>query len=287
MKIDVECISCFVRQACETVSRVTSDSETRWRVIREVCVLMKLVTPDICPPELAERVYDTIAMVTGNGDPFVAEKRRANELALSLVPQFRETLASIPDRLLAAIKFSLAGNSMDLGVVREYGDVGALAEAMIGGRLGIDDCESFRDVLSRAQHVLIVGDNSGEIVFDRLLIEEMARVRACRYTYVVRGRPVINDVTIEDARSVGIDRIAEVVESGSGAPGLLLASCARNLQEMFESADMVVSKGQGNYESLSDASRDLFFLLMVKCNVVSRHLNAPVGAAVVKHSRLL
>ena len=108
--------------------------------------------------------------------------------------------------------------------------MGALAEAMIGGRLGIDDSEAFRHELSRAQHVLIVGDNNGEIVFDRLLIEEMARVRACRYTYVVRGRPVINDVTIHDAQSVGVDRVADVVESGSGAPGLLVASCAPNIQ---------------------------------------------------------
>ena len=233
----------------------------------------------------AERIYDSIASITGNVDPFVAEKRQANQLALNLEPQFRATLLSVADPLLAAVKFAIAGNSMDLGVVREYGDVGALAETMIGGQLGIDDYDAFRDALFRAQHVLVVGDNNGEIVFDRLLIEEMAREHACRFTYVVRGRPVINDVTAEDAREVGMDRVAAIVAGGSGAPGLLLDSCSREVRSLFESADMVISKGQGNYESLSDAPRDVFFLLMVKCGVVSRELNAPVGAAVVKHSR--
>lgn len=283
MRIHVECVPCFVRQACETASRVTSDSELRWQVMREVCAIVREVTPDMCPPRLAERVYDAIAAVTGNPDPFVLEKRRANELALGLVPRFRGVLSTMSDPLLAAIKFSIAGNSMDLGVVREYGDVGALADAMLAAPLAIDDYASYRRSLSHARHVLVVGDNNGEIVFDRLLIEEMRKARDCRYTYVVRGRPVINDVTVEDARAVGIDCVAGVVDSGSGAPGLVLTDCSEEARKLFLSADMVVAKGQGNYEALSDAPRDVFFLLMVKCPVVSRDLHAPEGVAVVKH----
>jgi len=285
VKIHVECIPCFVRQACETVCRVTSDEGMRWQAVQEVCALVRETPDDSCPPSFAERVYDAIAAITGNNDPFVAEKKQANELALGLEPRFREILSSVPDPLLAAVKFSIAGNSMDLGVVREYGDVGSLAEAMLASPLGIDDYTAFRRSLSHAGHVLMVGDNNGEIVFDRLLIEEMRKVRDCRFTYVVRGRPVINDITMEDAREVGIDRIAEVVDSGAGAPGLLLSACSKEVRDRFLSADMVVSKGQGNYESLSNAPRDVFFLLMVKCQVVSRDLHAPVGVAVVKHQR--
>ena len=113
MRVTDECLTCFIRQARETAERATPDEDVRSRVMREVSLLVKDVTPSMCPPELAERVYDAIAMVTGNSDPFVAEKRRANELALSLEPRFREILSTIPDRLLAAIKFSIAGNSMD------------------------------------------------------------------------------------------------------------------------------------------------------------------------------
>jgi damage-control phosphatase, subfamily I len=285
MKMTNECLACFTRQARETAERATPDGDVRSEVMRRVAALAKSASPSMCPPEFAERVYDTVAAVTGNPDPFVAEKRLANDMAIGLEPRFRELLSSASDSMRAAIQFSIAGNSMDLGVVREYGDVGALAEAMLTRPLGIDDYWSFQDVLSRAHHVLIVGDNNGEIVFDRLLIEEMMKIRACHYTYVVRGRPVINDVTLEDARSVGIDCVADIVESGCGAPGLLLSSCPANLLAMFQSADMVIAKGQGNYESLSEAPRDVFFLLMVKCDVVARDISAPVGAAVVKHYR--
>ena len=283
MRIHIECVPCFVRQGFETVSRVTQDVSIRWRVMREVCALAGNVSADVCPPQLAERIYDAVAAATGNPDPFVVEKHLANELALSLEPRFRGILSTVHDPLLAAVKFSIAGNSMDLGVVREYGDVGALADSMLAAPLAIDDYASFRQRMSVAEHILVVGDNNGEIVFDRLLIEEMRKVRDCRYTYVVRGRPVINDVTVEDARAVGMDRVAGLADSGSGAPGLVLAVCSEKVREMFLSADMVVAKGQGNYEALSDAPREVFFLLMVKCQVVSRDLHAPVGVAVVKH----
>jgi len=282
MRIDVECIPCFVRQARETAARVTSDGALQWQVVRAVCRLIDGVTPEMSPPQLAERIYDTIAAVTGNGDPFVAEKRRANELALGLEPRFKEVLASEPDPLLGAVKLSIAGNSMDLGVVRDYGDVAGLAHSMLAAPLGIDDYAALRERLSEARHVLVVGDNNGEIVFDRLLIEQMRTIRPCRYTYVVRGRPVINDVTMEDALAVGMDRVADVVASGSGAPGLVLSDCVADTRRLFESADLVVAKGQGNYEALSDATRDVFFLLMVKCDVISRDVQAPVGVAVVK-----
>ena len=211
MRIDVECIPCFVRQARETVCRVTSDDTLRWRAMREVCALVGAVTTDMCPPLFAERVYDTVASVTGIPDPFIAEKRRANELASSIEPRLREVLKRTADPLLAAMKFSIAGNSMDLGVVQEYGDVGALADSMLAAPLGVDDYRSFRERLAVARHVLVVGDNNGELVLDRLLIEEMQQMRSCRYTYVVRGRPVINDVTRDDALSVGMDRVADIV----------------------------------------------------------------------------
>ncbi len=283
MRIQFECVACFVRQGLETAARASRDVEVRWRAMRQICAIAGDTATDITPPELAERVYDAVAAVTGVPDPFYEEKRRANEIAMGLQSRFERILADAPDPLLAAIKFSIAGNSMDLGIVTEYGDVGALAESMLAAPLGIDDYEAFRRRLSQARHVVMIGDNNGEVVFDRLLIQQMKKVRDCRYTYVVRGRPVINDVTVEDAHAVGIDHVAEVADTGSGIPGLILSACSPEVRPLFETADMVVSKGQGNYESLSEAPRDVFFLLMVKCQVVSRDLRAPVGVAVVKH----
>jgi len=285
MRMGVPCIACFVRQAVETVQRATDDPGLQLLVMKEVCSLVRDVTPGTTPPDFAEQLYSTVYRMTGNLDPFHADKREANALVLGLEPGLRKEVERSGDPLLSVIKLSIAGNSMDLGVVREYGDVGGIAERVLSSELALDDYESLVARLRSADHVTVVGDNNGEVVFDRMLLEQLRRVRDCRYTYVVRGGPVINDVTRDDALEVGIDRLADVVDSGSRAPGLVLARCSEEARRVFLDADLVVSKGQGNYESLSDAPREVFFLLLVKCGVVSHDLGAPVGRAVVaRHS---
>jgi len=285
MNIHVDCIPCFLRQALETVARVTADEAVHWRVVKAISALASDVGPCESPPQFAERAYDAVAAITGVADPFVAQKREANDLVHSIAPRLRKALTSSQDPLLAAVKLSIAGNSMDLGVVRRYGDVGALADSMLAAPLGVDDYARFRQSLMQARHVLMVGDNNGEVVLDKMLIEQMRLLRDCHYTYVVRGRPIINDVTRADALSVGMQEVADIVDTGSGMPGLVLSASSVAVRELFFAADMVVAKGQGNYEGLSDAPRDVFFLSMVKCPVISRHLDAPVGVAAVKHHR--
>ena len=280
--MDLPCIACFVRQAVETVERATDDPVLRLSVIKEVCSLVQSVSVETTPPDFAERVYATIYRMTDNPDPFVEIKHAANELVMGIEPRLQKAVGESRDPLLSAIKLSIAGNSMDLGVIREYGDVNGLAGRVLTTDLAVDDYGAFVERLQTSENVVIVGDNNGEIVFDRMLLEQMERVRDCRYTYIVRGGPVINDVTRQDAIDVGIDRLARVVDTGAAAPGLVLARCSDEARRAFLGADMVVSKGQGNYESLSDAPREVFFLLLVKCDVVSQDLSAPVGGAVVK-----
>ncbi len=283
MRIDVECLPCFVRQALLTVRCATDDDAVQLRVMKEVGRLVAEVSPDMCPPDLAERIYGTISSMSGNDDPYVEEKRSANNLVLGLEPEFRDVLDNSDDPLLAAVKLAISGNVIDLGITSDYGDIGMKARAALAAELGVNDYASFRSTLQKAAHVVVVGDNTGEIVFDRMLIEEMSKVSDCRFTYMVRGRPVINDVTIEDALTVGIDRLAAIADTGGGAPALVLARCSEEAMNLFMSADMVISKGQGNYESLSDAPRDIFFLLLSKCDVVSRELDTTRGASVLKH----
>ena len=281
MKMTLPCIACFMRQAVETVQRATDDPHVRLEVIKEVCRLVDTVTEETTPPDFAEQLYATVYRMTGNPDPFVEVKREANALVMAIEPRLREVVEQSRDPLLVAVKLSIVGNSMDLGVVHEYGDVKGLAHRVLSTGLAMDDYGTFVERLRSARHVAVVGDNNGEIVFDRLLLEQMKRMNNCRYTYIVRGGPVINDVTREDALAVGIDRLADIVDTGVAAPGLVLSTCSDAARRVFYEADMVVSKGQGNYESLSDASREMFFLLLVKCDVVAKDLGAPVGGAVV------
>ncbi|MCK5255186.1 MAG: DUF89 family protein, partial [Deltaproteobacteria bacterium] len=122
-------------------------------------------------------------------------------------------------------------------------------------------------------------DNAGEIVFDRLFIEQLPREKV---TYVVRGEPIINDVTIEDAREVDMFELVDVIDNGSDAPGTILETCSHEFQKRFASSDLVIAKGQGNYETLSDINKRIFFLLQVKCPVIAKDIGFEVGSFVVK-----
>ena len=285
MRINVECIPCFTRQAIATTRRCTDDPAIEWEVVRRVSRLIAELSPESTPPDFAADVYGVVSEFTGVDDPFCAQKVEANNLAMAVVAELGNGIEDFPDPLLAAVKLSIAGNSMDLGVVTEFGDVGDLARRVMETDLGVDDYEELRARVKAAKDILVIGDNTGEIVFDRVLIERMRRINHCRYTYMVRGRPVINDVTRKDATDVGIDGVAEVADTGAGTPGLVLSTCSKDAHERFMNADLVISKGQGNYESLSDAPREVFFLLLAKCDVVSRELQVPVGSAVAKHHR--
>lgn len=282
MRINVECIPCFARQAILTTRRCTDDPAIEWEVIRRVAELISDMSPQTTPPDFAAGVYGVIAELTGVEDPFKAPKLEANKLAMAVVSELGNGIEDFPDPLLAAVKLAIAGNSMDLGVVSEFGDVGDLARRVMETDLGVDDYGALLSRVKNASDILVIGDNTGEIVFDRVLIEQMRRVNDCHYTYMVRGRPVINDVTMQDAKDVGIVGVAEVVDTGAGTPGLVLSVCSEDAYERFMNADLVIAKGQGNYESLSDAPREVFFLLLAKCDVVSRDLQVPVGSAVVK-----
>ncbi|HET6493932.1 MAG TPA: ARMT1-like domain-containing protein [Thermoleophilia bacterium] len=135
--------------------------------------------------------------------------------------------------------------------------------------------KEFRKAIAGARSILFLADNCGEIVLDRLLIEQMPRDRL---TIAVRGAAVLNDATLDDARVAGLDTLAPVIDNGSDAPATLLADCARDFRRIFREAEVIIAKGQGDYESLSDVDGHFFFLFKVKCPVVARHAGLPLNA---------
>jgi uncharacterized protein with ATP-grasp and redox domains len=142
--------------------------------------------------------------------------------------------------------------------------------------------EAFRNAVSQAERILYLTDNAGEIVLDRLLIEQLPTEQV---TVAVKGAPVINDATMEDALLAGLPRIVEVIDNGSDAPGTILEACSQAFRERFEDADLIVSKGQGNYETLSDSDKNIFFILKAKCPVIAKDLGCEVGAMILRRSR--
>jgi len=260
----------------------TDDDELHTEVMKRVMLHLQGVSFSSSPPEISREVHALIKRITGSEDPYKRVKEESNAAAKQMYPELKNMVRKSDDPLLTALKFSIAGNVIDFGTSNRF-DVRDIIDRMENE--GMNDYPVFKKLLEKAEDVVYLGDNAGEIFFDRLLIEEIADMSK-KVTYVVRANPIINDVTLEDAEYAGIYRIAEVISGDEGqeisAPGTLLSRASPEFMERFTNADMVISKGQGNYESLSDVNRSMVFLLMVKCPLVAQDMGMEVGNPVLK-----
>jgi uncharacterized protein with ATP-grasp and redox domains len=278
VRTDPACVACFVRQGVD-VSLLLPEGEARDSLREQVRRWADGADLSRSPVVVAQTIHRRLRELTGNPDPYHGVKRVFNGLALALLPELQRTVQAAPDRLLLAARLAIAANIIDFGPNGSLTPVDVLQSL----RRVLDeplyaDWQAFVDALSRARRILYLADNAGEIVVDQLLIKEIG---PGRMTVVVRGGPVSNDATMEDARHAGIDQLVEVVDNGSDAPGTLLDDCSPGFRERFENADMIISKGQGNFEALSDLDRPLFFLFKVKCPVMARHAGLPEGTHVL------
>ena len=238
---------------------------------------------DATPVELGRVVHRIVREMTGIDDPYHEAKRADNERVMTLLPRLREIVVRSSDRLLTALRLAAAGNAIDLGVAQTIDIESAIEHALEdGGRM--DGYAAFADRLARVEEVLYLGDNAGEIVFDRLVVEQLVSAGK-RVTFVVRGRPILNDATLDDAEFIGLTELAEIVTSGSDGPGTARALCDPAFLDQFDRAGAILSKGQGNYEGLSEEDAPLFFLLKVKCPVVAAELEEEVGTILLRSQK--
>jgi hypothetical protein len=169
------------------------------------------------------------------------------------------------------VRAAIGGNIIDHAAQHVF-DAAQTMQDCFARRFIIDDYPALRQAVSvSGQKVLYLCDNCGEIVFDALLIEQLQRL-GCRVTAAVRGGPIINDATLADARACGVDMLCPVISNGIACPGTPLAWCSEEFREHFQSADVIISKGMGNFETLSEEPAPLFFLFTVKCGQVAQHL---------------
>jgi len=283
MNTSLDCLPCIFRQTLDAVRRVSDDPALYERVVREVAGWICTADLRLPPPVMAQRLHRFLRELTGIADPYANAKMRDNALALSLMPELRERLAVSPNPLVLAVRLAIAGNLIDLGPKHEL----SAEEILRSVRQVLDepfsgDVETFRQAVANAGEILYLADNAGEIVLDRLLVEALGPARV---TVAVRGAPVINDATIDDARAAGLQDIVRVLSNGSDAPGTVLEECNAEFQKRFAQADLVIAKGQGNFETLSAAPRDICFLFKVKCPVISATVGLPLGTQALLWSR--
>ncbi|MCP4645329.1 MAG: DUF89 family protein [bacterium] len=280
MRTFFDCIPCFVRQALDAVRRATDDETVHEQVIRETLRAVSEMDLRESPPAMGYRIHRFIRQRVGEGDPYRAMKDESNCLALSLYPELEAQVRDSDHPLQMAVRLAIAGNIIDVAVKSDVGalDVaGAIAGASTDPFEG--DVDELADAISSANRILYLADNAGEIVLDRLLVEQLP---AGGVTVAVRGGPVINDATLEDALVAGLPQVAEVISNGSDVPGTILEQCSEAFRRRFDEADLVIAKGQGNYETLSTAEKDIFFALKAKCPVIAQDLGCEVGHLVLR-----
>jgi uncharacterized protein with ATP-grasp and redox domains len=289
VKSKPDCLHCALKQALSAARAAgVADESRQLEVVRAAELAMSAFRLGFTLAHNSTLALWAAHRALENDDPFAAQKRRYNALALRMFPRLKAIVAGAEDRLEAAVKVAVAGNSIDLGILGQLSghevDVeGAVADVFARG-LAIDDMRALRAALGRSESVLCIGDNAGEIVFDKVLVEEMAQ-RGVGTVYAVKGRPVLNDATQEDAEAVGMDCVARVISTGSGEIGVPLDACSEAFRSEFAAADLIISKGQGNFESLDDVPGPIFFLLKAKCDVIAAALGVGLGEMVLLRSR--
>ena len=279
MKTYLDCIPCFFKQALFAARAAVDDEETIKEVLDRVGALVSDIPMYNSPPETGREIYRIVREVTGVDDPFAGLKAESIETALKLYPQFKQRVEASNDPLESAVRLAIAGNVIDFGANPDFQLEEEIQETLHLEPV-INNYDAFRQNLETAQNILYIGDNAGETVFDRILIEAMARP----VIYVVRERPIINDATMEDATRSGLGEVADIVSSGWDGPGVSLKEGSGTFLRHYDRADLIISKGQGNYETLSGEQKPIFYLLKAKCPVIARNLGVNKGDTVIKYA---
>ena len=283
MRTYFDCVPCFVRQVLDSVRMTTGDERLHEKVLREALKMASEMDLGQSPPAMAQKIHRFIREITGVDDPYLEVKSSFNTLALRMYPELKQQIEASIDPIETAVRLAIAGNIIDFGVDSSVDPIRVeeTIAASLTGALAAESLELFKELVSQAQDILYLGDNAGEIVFDRLLIEQLPFEKI---TFVVKGGPILNDGVMEDAKTVGLTDIVDVIDNGSDAPGTILDGCSETFRNRFDRSDLIIAKGQGNYETLSDIDKNIFFLVKPKCNVLARHLGCEIGSLVLSRS---
>lgn len=276
----LDCYPCLLRQALGAARLANADDAAQADIMAETLRLLQELEPGATPPEIAAAVHRTVRERVGVHDPYRDAKAESTRMALALYPRLKELVAHSADPLNTAVRLSIAGNIIDFGVCDDIPDLWTTVERVVKAPLAVDHLETLRTALSTSDRVLFLGDNAGETVFDRVLIEELSPP----VTYAVKGGPVLNDATRHDAVAAGLGACCTIVDNGSAAPGTILELCSAEFREVFDGAPLIIAKGQANYETLSDAGPRVFCLLQAKCAVIASDVGSVLGGAIVRQS---
>jgi len=281
MTSDHRCFFCFTRAFEKLLEKESISNEAKNNFTREMVNLYTNKWESLKSPEFARELHSLLKSYTHNPDPYIREKRENNDQAISMLPELDFLITQSDNPFKTALRLAIAGNIIDFAANDNF-DLLATIEMALKSDFAIDHSEQLKAKIEKAESILYLGDNAGEIVFDKLFIKE---IKHPNLTFAVRGAPVINDATMADAEYVGMKDVASVISNGYDAPSTILPKSDKVFQKYFREADLIISKGQGNLEGLFELSDNrIFYLLMVKCDVIGEFLKVKKGSLVVFNS---
>lgn len=285
MKINDTCVECIINQSRKVADATNASNEKANELTSTIEAMSKYFSYEQTPPEVASNVYEKMAEILNKSDIYDEIKELSTKKALSFIPLLKEKIHSSENKLLTATKIAVAGNVIDLAAQVSF-DLDEELEKVFDTKFAYNDFATFKSELEKAKNVLILADNTGEHIFDYLFLEVLKDLYPnIKFSYMVRGNPIINDVTIKEAKEAGFDKLCNLVDSGVNTPGFAYNRATKESQKLFDEADLVISKGMGNYECLSPSHRDnICFLLKIKCEVVADSLGKELGGLVCKVS---
>lgn len=278
MTIQPECISCIVAQSKRVCEAIHADETLSEKIISYVETALRDADFTLSPPVVAAPLYEQMAILAQTDDLYEEQKKHASMQAKSYLPFLDETIRNSDDPLIAVLKTAVVGNVIDLAAEVSF-DLHDAIMSVFKTPFSHDDTETLRTSLAHAKTLLYIGDNAGEHIFDALAIHFLQKLYPqLSITYMVRGNPIINDVTMNEAHEAGIEKICSVMNSGVPTPGFVYELASAEAQGLFERADLIIAKGMGNYECMTPQQRrNICFLLKVKCSVVAISLHQEIG----------
>lgn len=284
MKSDHRCFFCFTRAFEKLIEKEKISVEAKNSFTLDMINLYHKKWDQLMSPEFSRELHLILKSYTHNSDPYRKEKKENNDQAINLLPELNNIIHKSEDPFTTTLRLAIAGNIIDFAASDKFDLISTIRKALTG-KFAIDHSPELRNKIKNAGNILYLGDNAGEIVFDKLFIEELKHPNL---TFAVRGAPVINDATIEDSEYIGMKEAAHVISNGYDAPSTILDKSAAEFQKHFREADLIISKGQGNLEGLlPHRDNRIFYLLLVKCDVIAEIMNVKKGDMVVFNQSFL
>ena len=277
MKLQEKCIPCIVSQSIKVADMVGIDDKND--LLKEMFRYLSDVDfSNISSPELIGENFNVLKRINGNGDPYKETREKYNKMFLDRIDLFEEEIAKSEDDFMEAVKYAIIGNVIDFNPIHELtvSDVNEKFETLKTESLEIDDTRELQKDIDQAKSILYLGDNCGEICLDKILIKKIKeRNPACQIYFATRGSAVVNDSVEDDAYLVGMDEYASIISNGDCSLGTVLTRTSKEFNNIYYNADIIIAKGQANYECLSNEDENIYFLLMTKCDVIAKSIGVP------------